>query len=410
MTRQEYMERLREQLDKFGKELQQEILNDYSEHFAEGQAAGKTDEEIIRELGNIEDMIRELKMVEAEAVREEEDSSAAEDAAVPVQPGCESDAEKSGDAGGASCEEGKRSVVLKSGVADIVLMQSEDARIHVDYHNDGSAEEQLKYEFYQYEKDGVFYAGVRKNKNYNDGKQKSFSFGPTTITFRNIFNTGARNENIELIARVPKTLAEVKLETSSGNIEINRLALQKVKSVTASGDLKVSEAVLEKLEVTTASGDITLEGSTVERQEVTTASGDIRISGSKSCSTKLETASGDISCGKMVSEKIDAATASGDIDLKADAGEYHLVTVSGDVALNTEAAPEKIDAFTVSGDIALRSRVEGAEVKVTNRSGDIAVRYKGNQMEAKSGLVYTFGDGSCKVSARSVSGDVDISL
>lgn len=406
MTREEYMERLREQLEKFGQELQQEILNDYGEHFAEGKAAGKTDEEIIKELGNIEDMIRELRTVEAEAVREEEDRGAAGDAAGPAQPDGEGGAEQSGDTGRESC----RAVVLKSGVADIVLTQSEDERIHVDYHNDGSAEEQLKYEFYQHERDGVFYAGVRKNKNYNDGKQKSFSFGPTTITFRNTFNIGARNENIELIARVPKTLTEVKLETSSGNIVIDRLALQKIKGTTASGDLKLSKAVLEKLEVITASGDISLEESTAERQELTTASGDIRIAGSKSCSAKLATASGDIFCRNMISEKIDAATASGDIDLGADAGEYHLTTVSGDVILHTDSAPAKIDASAVSGDMTLTSRVEGAEVKVTNRTGDIAIRYKGNPMEAKSGMVYTFGDGSCKVSAHSVSGDVAITL
>ena len=35
-------------------------MEDYEQHFAEGIAAGKTEEEIMAELGSIEDMIREL--------------------------------------------------------------------------------------------------------------------------------------------------------------------------------------------------------------------------------------------------------------------------------------------------------------------------------------------------------------
>ena len=66
MTREEYLGKLQEQLEKFGNELQQEIMEDYNQHFAEGEAEGRTDEEIIQELGNIEDMIRELRYTEAE--------------------------------------------------------------------------------------------------------------------------------------------------------------------------------------------------------------------------------------------------------------------------------------------------------------------------------------------------------
>ena len=54
------MAKLQEKLERFGRELQEEILEDYRQHFAEGANEGKSEEEIIEELGNIEEMIREL--------------------------------------------------------------------------------------------------------------------------------------------------------------------------------------------------------------------------------------------------------------------------------------------------------------------------------------------------------------
>lgn len=422
MTREEYLGKLREQLEKFGNELQQEIMEDYNQHFVEGEAEGRSDEEIIQELGNIEDMIRELRYTEAEV--QPDGSSAAgsqgsgetgnagqgaaqggaqeEQGAAADQPAVSNDQ---------ACGGGYKGVVLKTGVADIVLVQSEDSAVHVEYRNDGSVEDKMKYEFYQYEKDGIFYAGVRRNKNYNDGTQRSFSIGPTTITFHNNFNVGSRNRNIVLIARVPEKMPEVKVETSSGDIEISKLTLAKARVITGSGDVQIAGAVLEKLDVTTASGDIAVDGVVVESQNFTTASGDVDMQNVKSCKTNITTASGDLSCMSVTAERIDAKTASGDMDMKADAGQYHLVTASGDMNLLTEMVPEKVEVTTASGDIALlMKKVEGAEVKVNSRSGDINISQKGNIMEGRNGTVYTFGDGACKISASTVSGDVDVTI
>ncbi len=60
MTKLEYMDILREKLARFGEELQEEILEDYRGHFAEGERQGKTQEQIIQELGSIDEMIQEL--------------------------------------------------------------------------------------------------------------------------------------------------------------------------------------------------------------------------------------------------------------------------------------------------------------------------------------------------------------
>ena len=60
MNKAEYMEALRERLQYYNKALETEILEDYEQHFAEGLAEGRSEEEIIAELGNIEDMLQEF--------------------------------------------------------------------------------------------------------------------------------------------------------------------------------------------------------------------------------------------------------------------------------------------------------------------------------------------------------------
>ena len=93
---------------------------------------------------------------------------------------------------------------------------------------------------------------------------------------------------------------------------------------------------------------------------MTTASGDVDMLNVKSCKTNITTASGDLSCVSVTAERIDAKTVSGDMDVKADAGQYHLVTASGDMNLWTETVPEKVEVSTASGDISLlMKKVEG---------------------------------------------------
>lgn len=40
MTKQEYLQKLQEKLERFSQELQEEILEDYRQHFAEGRTKG----------------------------------------------------------------------------------------------------------------------------------------------------------------------------------------------------------------------------------------------------------------------------------------------------------------------------------------------------------------------------------
>ena len=63
MTKVEYMAQLRSGLCGFDKEIRDEIISDYEEHFDEGIALGKSEDEICKELGSVEELISELKEI-----------------------------------------------------------------------------------------------------------------------------------------------------------------------------------------------------------------------------------------------------------------------------------------------------------------------------------------------------------
>ena len=171
MTKLEYMKKLQEKLEKFGKELQEEILEDYRQHFAEGENEGKSEEEIIDELGNIEEMIRELSEEDLpEGFAQLDPGGRAENAGQVTETGEEEEEQDVKDTDlkkSFSYSAYYKGIVLEGKAANVFVSRSEDNRIHVDYEVKGVSN-QLNYEYYQHEEDGVFYAGVKRRKGARD--------------------------------------------------------------------------------------------------------------------------------------------------------------------------------------------------------------------------------------------------
>lgn len=116
MTKSEYMKILQEKLQRYNVAVEREILEDYEQHFAEGLAQGRTEEEIIKELGNIEDMLQEFS---EEDLKQELET-------------VEMQASQSN-----SYERLYRKVVIDGLLANVEVCNSEDAQLRIDYENRG---------------------------------------------------------------------------------------------------------------------------------------------------------------------------------------------------------------------------------------------------------------------------------
>lgn len=427
MTKAEYMELLRKNLERFSKELQEEILEDYSQHFAEGEKQGKTDEEIIQELGNIDEMIKGLSEVDGENTR----GSAA---SKPVEK------EKR-----YQYSDEYKAVELECDVADIELEPSEDGQIHVDYELDGSEDFCRRFNFYQREENGVLYAGL----NGGDWSSRRFFGIDVNIRWKGNKMYSSRFGSAVLKVKVPKKLPRLVFTTSSGNVHADGLAVGAMCGHIGSGDLSADRLAVDSLEIHTGSGELVLRNLSSVEADVFTGSGDLRAEKLEGRRVKLSAASGDLIAAYIKAEELETTSASGDVDLKkvktvsgqisAASGDVNVQevqaqtltatsasgdvkirtihaemescrcqTASGDVELSFTGPVKWIDAITVSGDIRLDLEgAEGMEANVDAKIGDVKISWRGEQSRMRQG-VYRYGDGSCKVNAKTHAGDIDI--
>ena len=367
MTRTEYLEKLREQLHCFSSDMQEEILEDYNRHFDEGLANGKSEDEIIAELGSIEDMVEELKLSQPEGATPSQNQSNTYDGSY-------------------------RTIQLEGGPANVIVQLSEDNRIYVNYENNGNEALQQKYRFYQYEKDGSFYAGVKETGlDIQNQETKQFRlFGIPLFSYNSAPNPCG---NITLTVKLPKETPTLVVKNGSGNVQITDLTFQTLHTVTGSGDTKLNRVICEQLESRAGSGNISLADVIFANGILHTGSGNI---------------SGSTSDGKLAGT-LSGQTGSGNIRIHSAFGNCYLQTGSGNISYHSPHSLQDAAFQTGSGNISVvLENTNGLEAGVKSGSGTIRLCWKNeNPCVVKSGT-FTYGNGETKVRTNTGSGNVEI--
>lgn len=413
MTKQEYLVLLQEKLEIFSRELQREIMEDYEEHFAEGLAAGKTEEEIIEELGDIEDMIQELP---------EEEENLQRAAVIEANQEGKPEAQANNICYHYPCQDGRyRAIVIDGLAADVTLEKSEEDSIFVHYESDVEADEPSKYRFCQYEKDGVLHLEVKmveafsvdiKEQDGFRGKRgvrdrKIMFFGKTIVRFIN--NGGS--EEIRLSVKVPNGIPRIDLRTVSGDVEVSGIQTEQLSLVTTSGDLKLQQnKAAEEICVKTASGDVEIKELACKRLQVNTASGDVEADSVAAGEMAVQTGSGDMRLGTVTLGDLVASTGSGDI---VETGEVRNRTIgagSGDIVITPAGNADSIKVRTGSGDVVLNmDAISGVKATVGTGSGDGVIRDRDGEHYVSRGE-FTVGEGPCRVVVTTGSGDAVVKL
>lgn len=400
MTKMEYMTKLQEKLERFGRELQEEILEDYRQHFAEGENEGKSEEEIIEELGNIEEMIRELseedlpeefakRTMEAGAVAERAGQDLTETEGEGNQETRDNWSDRSFSYSGHY-----KSVVLEGKVANVHVERSEDDQIHVEYEAKG-VNSQLNYEYYQYEEDGIFYAGVKRRKgakDEGDSEEKMVKvtlFGRTIISYGNIGSFGG-GQSITLTVKVPKGMPKLTAKTGSGNVCVSGLELESMEATSGSGNVEVRELVADRLKSHTGSGNIM-----VDHTEFISAG--------------LEAGSGNVKAERIKGRDLRCGTGSGNIKVDSAVAEYSLSAGSGNIKVRAVGATERVDMTTGSGGIKLELEgAQGLEATVRTGSGSTYIAWGEEEPQKVKNGTYAYGNSACKVKANAGSGSIKI--
>lgn len=440
MTKNEYMSKLAEALRDFDAEIREEIISDYEEHFAIGQAEGKGDEEIIAELGSIEELVNELKTFTGDKKAEGKGTADKFDFSFDTK-----ELEKGlddvikGFAGflGSVAATFTKGAGKFSGEAETVVKDFAQ--------NVGTAAEKVAGKSTEFaevvvEKSTAFAKEVADNYKAAKGTETHTTEAPD-------------NEPDNVSEKYPCTeeCKKVIVETDCGDIIVkksddNDFNFAYVNNGTANQqlaykfdwaqngdtikvvckkrpgatsffqslscpDIKVTVCVpegLEKIDVITASGDVTVEGIDTESVKINAVSGDALITGVKNGFIAATTVSGDANVIGICTTAVNIKSVSGDITVEGTVGSINLGTTSGDIDVKAVEVKD-ITTNSVSGDAEIELEgIGGYRANLKSVSGELAISYGDETCKYIKSGTYTLGDGSCNVTAGSVSGCVKI--
>lgn len=380
----EYMKILEEKLSKFNAETKREILEDYEAHFAEGRATGLSDDEIIRELGDIQEMIDEIP--EEDIYKEEKENAQV----APFEKDSYENALY-------------KTIVVETKAVDIMVAKSPDEKIHVDYQGPGNEAAQKNCRFYQYEKDSVFYVGVEEN---------DFNYQSAGHFFSDLFKNGFRGNHHfsfgggKINLEIPESVPNLEVRTLSGDICISNTVKVSADVKSTSGDIEICDCRISTLKTHSTSGDIRISDTNSEKAVLESSSGDQELTNSFLSFFTANSSSGDIDIKEVSGKEMSCHASSGDISISVKVDKADLKANSGDINADFCGVPVEINAQAGSGDVEITlAEAEAGQITAAAGSGDMVARIGANHYSGNNHSLRVNGNGSTTINVQTASGD-----
>lgn len=343
MTKEKYMQTLRERFNQLKIEGSEDILNDFEAHFTLGRQNGHSDEELMASLGSIEEILESYESVN------------------------KSNDEKIRIDGHNQKKEFTNKITtldISARHADTKIVTSKDGGFHVDLYKEGKLLERLSHTLIAYQEVDVFYVKVLPLFPHKSSGQ------------------------YDLNIQVPNDLPILLLNTSSGNGTLEHITVNEIRINSASGDFKLMDIKAERFDIEVASSDFQI-SNVLGDMHIRSASGDIQIESSNGKNIHYQSASGDL---KLVGdyEMIHIANVSGDVNVELKTiQQMHVSNTSGDVKMKIENTNNfQITTSSVNGDCEVFRAGEAlmlkhlgtvqvgeptAQIKLSTISGDIRI-------------------------------------
>lgn len=311
MNKREFLAALSYKLKSYPQHEVEKTLDYFREIIEEKVEEGLSEEEAVLSLGSLDEMIRELGM---EAPKQSEWEEKTFITAEKIE-----------------------NIHVISSVDDVVFHKSMDEYIHV----------------ITKEKEGHTYniqvagAALRiELKSWAKMKEKKAGIANIFKFLRYIKD----KETLEIHLPEEK-YRELRVETSSGDIEMEGFVFEKLHLTSVSGDISV-EAIAEEMLVNSTSGDIEMRQGRGNNLVMSNVSGDLDISDSRFKDAFLKGVSSNIEFTNFDGEEIRIKTVSGDIEGSVlSPKQFRAKTLSGVISLPKSEGDDLFLAETVSGDV-----------------------------------------------------------
>lgn len=464
MTKEKYMSELTEKLGVFGDEIKNEIVSDYEEHFRMGLASGKSEDQICKELGSIDELVAELNKLTGKEDSKEDNKEWKKNFEFHFDDMTKEKFSKAAENFGDNFNEAVKTFagLLGSFAANVVKTTErvggsvgESASQFTGNVSD-KAQEFAKSFTAGFENaagkvaDKADKFAKEVARGYNETRNKEAA--EASCNTEADWETLSTNENNAASEKkecedcdsviIEADCADITISDSEdGKVRFNytnhgsvnqQLAYrfdfhQEGRTIYATvkkrpgatnffksmscPDIELEVFLpegLKNVSVGTMSGEIKADDVSVEQFCIKTMSGDIDIDNCVFKALEGTTMSGDISTEDCGAVSASFSTVSGDLDFAGNAESINAKTTSGDLNLTCTGAAD-ITANSISGDVEVELEGVGgylAHVKTT--CGDIDLNWQDESLEIIRGGSYVMGSGEVKVNATTVSGDISI--
>ena len=410
MNKNEYLRELEKRLSKYSNSFKQDILEAFEGHFEDGRSEGKSDEEIIDELGSLDEVMENIRMMATEEDIKEEKPSF-----INMQYDSKNPEKNHFDVFGVSLEETLKGAadIIKSGIEaaseasyspkeplDLVTLEGMENCNCVEIESKEKADVNVVLQH----GDTLAYAFEPSNSIFF-GTSQAQVYASVLDHVLQIDIVGKGNGTLTVF--VSDKVQDVEIKLLSGDIRCNDVSIQSVVLKTLSGDIMTKQSDFVSYLVDTKSGDIKVSDSDASEFVLNTASGDISLSRLHG-DIKANTSSGDVSTDKCGSSESILTSKSGDVDWNGSCDDLSLSTMAGDIEITHKGSFKRLEAITKAGDIDASIESKDYTAQLSTVVGDIEneTGLPTYMMGKMKGVV---GNGTAKVLLKTVAGDIELS-
>lgn len=397
MTKQEYLAQLEQRLSAYPADYQQDMLDAFEGHFQEGHLQGRSEEEIMKDLGSIDDVMANIDILydgpkqkpsspsEQDLHRDcnELDDSLSKTDRSPADDIRQNAGQEDHDSFQTNNEE---VVSIAEGAQyQVLLIKGTDGNVDVEL----MPSEHLAYQF------------IPRNSIFS---QKSAHL--TTASTGNGLSFVVKGGSARLNLYVPENIRSIEAELGTGDLEASGMDLERLNINEGTGEVELDRISLKDIYVKTVSGEITMKDCQCWDAELHTISGDLTMHNNTG-HFYAKTISGDIDASQYDKGPVRLETVSGDISLETSADTIEASSKSGDIEISQEGEINTVQVSSISGDVDTEFESQDYTAQLYTKTGD---KENGTRMSTilEADSSWTIGQGKGKISLRSKTGDVTI--
>ena len=341
MTKEKYMNTLRERLNQLNIEGREEILNDFEAHFTLGKQNGHSDEELMASLGSIDEILESYESLN------------------------KSNTEKILVHGHDHKKEYINKITtidISARHADTKITTSKDNGFHVDLYKEGKLLERLSHTLIAYQEVDIFYVKVLPLFPHKSSGQYNLSIQVPNDLPNLVLNTSSGDAILKDL-----TIHAIKIDSANGAIALNDINSKNIAIEVASSDIKLMN-IQGDINLKSASGDSLIENTKGSAFKYQSASGDLNLDGDFE-TIHLTNVSGDINAQLKTIKQMDVSNVSADIQLK--------IENTNDLQISSSTLNGTCEAYQFGKELMLKQLGQiqigepKAQIKLKTISGDI---------------------------------------